>query len=159
MYSIVLLMLRCPSACLTKARLTLPATRCDASECFRICGCRFSAEIVSLLFGRRPGARGQSLRSLCGFLTRIFHAISAQSRGSRAIGEILFAMNLQQKFRKMFVFREKVWGERRGLNPRPSVPQTDALPAELRSPHVDWKQFNTFFITLLLFACLQSKAA
>jgi hypothetical protein len=26
------------------------------------------------------------------------------------------------------------WGERRGLNPRPSVPQTDALPAELRSP-------------------------
>ena len=29
---------------------------------------------------------------------------------------------------------EKNWGERRGLNPRPSVPQTDALPAELRSP-------------------------
>src|SRR4030088_967310 len=28
----------------------------------------------------------------------------------------------------------KNWGERRGLNPRPSVPQTDALPAELRSP-------------------------
>jgi hypothetical protein len=26
------------------------------------------------------------------------------------------------------------WGERRGLYPRPSVPQTDALPAELRSP-------------------------
>jgi hypothetical protein len=37
------------------------------------------------------------------------------------------------------------WGERRDLNPRPSVPQTDALPAELRSPPgeyysttVDW---------------------
>src|ERR1700691_4730266 len=30
--------------------------------------------------------------------------------------------------------REESWGERRGLNPRPSVPQTDALPAELRSP-------------------------
>src|SRR5271170_387615 len=29
------------------------------------------------------------------------------------------------------------WGERRGLNPRPSVPQTDALPAELRSPPSD----------------------
>ena len=28
----------------------------------------------------------------------------------------------------------KVWGERWDLNPRPSVPQTDALPAELRSP-------------------------
>src|ERR1700722_1757790 len=28
------------------------------------------------------------------------------------------------------------WGERRGLNPRPSVPQTDALPAELRSPQL-----------------------
>src|SRR6202041_1405411 len=28
------------------------------------------------------------------------------------------------------------WGERRGLNPRPSVPQTDALPAELRSPQM-----------------------
>jgi hypothetical protein len=31
----------------------------------------------------------------------------------------------------------KCWGERRGLNPRPSVPQTDALPAELRSPKPD----------------------
>src|SRR6185437_12283473 len=30
-----------------------------------------------------------------------------------------------------------VWGERWDLNPRPSVPQTDALPAELRSP--PWK--------------------
>src|SRR5271156_4186320 len=30
--------------------------------------------------------------------------------------------------------RWRNWGERRGLNPRPSVPQTDALPAELRSP-------------------------
>jgi hypothetical protein len=28
----------------------------------------------------------------------------------------------------------KVWGERWDLNPRPSVPQTDALPTELRSP-------------------------
>jgi hypothetical protein len=28
----------------------------------------------------------------------------------------------------------RVWGERWDLNPRPSVPQTDALPAELRSP-------------------------
>ena len=27
-----------------------------------------------------------------------------------------------------------IWGERWDLNPRPSVPQTDALPAELRSP-------------------------
>src|SRR5581483_335563 len=33
-------------------------------------------------------------------------------------------------------------GERRDLNPRPSVPQTDALPAELRSPHADCKQFS-----------------
>src|SRR5271154_7447633 len=29
---------------------------------------------------------------------------------------------------------ERNWGERWDLNPRPSVPQTDALPAELRSP-------------------------
>ena len=28
------------------------------------------------------------------------------------------------------------WGERWDLNPRPSVPQTDALPTELRSPQV-----------------------
>jgi hypothetical protein len=28
-------------------------------------------------------------------------------------------------------------GERWDLNPRPSVPQTDALPAELRSPQVE----------------------
>lgn len=27
------------------------------------------------------------------------------------------------------------WGERRGSNPRPPVPQTGALPAELRPPH------------------------
>jgi hypothetical protein len=27
------------------------------------------------------------------------------------------------------------WGGRRGLNPRHSVPQTDALPAELLPPH------------------------
>ena len=30
--------------------------------------------------------------------------------------------------------QEVSWGERWDLNPRPSVPQTDALPAELRSP-------------------------
>jgi hypothetical protein len=36
----------------------------------------------------------------------------------------------------------KIWGERRGLNPRPSVPQTDALPAELRSPQTKYTQFR-----------------
>jgi hypothetical protein len=30
----------------------------------------------------------------------------------------------------------KIWGERWDLNPRPSVPQTDALPTELRSPQI-----------------------
>ena len=30
--------------------------------------------------------------------------------------------------------QRKDWGERWDLNPRPSVPQTDALPTELRSP-------------------------
>jgi uncharacterized membrane protein YeaQ/YmgE (transglycosylase-associated protein family) len=35
------------------------------------------------------------------------------------------------------------WGERWDLNPRPSVPQTDALPAELRSPPGEYKQFTT----------------
>src|ERR1700722_5808663 len=40
----------------------------------------------------------------------------------------------------------KSWGERRGLNPRPSVPQTDALPAELRSPHAEWKQFTLLLL-------------
>ena len=29
------------------------------------------------------------------------------------------------------------WGGRRGLNPRHSVPQTDALPAELLPPQLD----------------------
>src|SRR3984893_17872047 len=38
--------------------------------------------------------------------------------------------------------RRKIWGERRGLNPRPSVPQTDALPAELRSPRTKYTQFS-----------------
>src|ERR1700675_445934 len=39
----------------------------------------------------------------------------------------------------------RVWGERRGLNPRPSVPQTDALPAELRSPPLKYVQFRLHF--------------
>jgi hypothetical protein len=34
------------------------------------------------------------------------------------------------------------WGERRGLNPRHSVPQTDALPAELRPPRHFVHAFN-----------------
>lgn len=31
-------------------------------------------------------------------------------------------------------YEGKKWGDRRGLNPRPSAPQADALPTELRSP-------------------------
>ena len=39
------------------------------------------------------------------------------------------------KLRSIFKsLRAKGWGERWDLNPRRSVPQTDALPAELRSP-------------------------
>jgi hypothetical protein len=38
------------------------------------------------------------------------------------------------------------------LNPRPSVPQTDALPTELRSPLLNLKQFSTIFPRPLLFA-------
>src|SRR5690348_9219163 len=38
---------------------------------------------------------------------------------------------------------KEFWGERRDLNPRPSVPQTDALPAELRSPPPGYKDFIT----------------
>ena len=41
------------------------------------------------------------------------------------------------------------WGERRGLNPRPSVPQTDALPAELRSPH---GKTSMFMLVIEVFA-------
>ena len=33
---------------------------------------------------------------------------------------------------------EGTWGERWDLNPRPSEPQSDALPAELRSPPTGW---------------------
>ncbi len=37
--------------------------------------------------------------------------------------------------RETFFFGEGfVWGERRGLNPRPLEPQSRALPAELRPP-------------------------
>jgi hypothetical protein len=39
------------------------------------------------------------------------------------------------------------WGGRRGSNPRHSVPQTDALPAELRPPVADSKQFTLLFPT------------
>ena len=51
----------------------------------------------------------------------------------------------QGRMRKDFVFKWKGWGERRDLNPRPSVPQTDALPAELRSPPSDYKDFIPAF--------------
>jgi hypothetical protein len=34
---------RCPTACFTKARFTLLATRWEQMECFKICGCFFSA--------------------------------------------------------------------------------------------------------------------
>src|SRR5271155_17309 len=44
---------------------------------------------------------------------------------------------VQSELGENFVNDWKDWGERRGLNPRPSVPQTDALPAELRSPPSD----------------------
>ena len=54
---------------------------------------------------------------------------------------------------------EGVWGERRDLNPRPSVPQTDALPAELRSPPIVIANSLTLFFMLPPFACFQSKVA
>lgn len=38
------------------------------------------------------------------------------------------------KARRISMNFADVWGERWDLNPRPSVPQTDALPTELRSP-------------------------
>ena len=41
--------------------------------------------------------------------------------------------------------KKKGWGERRDLNPRPSVPQTDALPAELRSPPLNADSLTLFF--------------
>jgi hypothetical protein len=44
------------------------------------------------------------------------------------------ATSVQSEKRSLPLSLWKNWGERRGLNPRPSVPQTDALPAELRSP-------------------------
>src|SRR5258707_2342470 len=37
------------------------------------------------------------------------------------------------------------WGGRRGLSPRHSVTQTDALPAELLPPPIDNKQFTLLF--------------
>ncbi len=39
----------------------------------------------------------------------------------------------------------KDWGGRRGLNPRHSVPQTDALPAELLPPLTDNKHLTLLF--------------
>lgn len=36
------------------------------------------------------------------------------------------------------------WGERRGLNPRHLVPQTNALPAELHPPLILSIYFNFF---------------
>ena len=39
---------RCPKACRISARLAFPATRCEASECFRTCGWRFSTDRPAL---------------------------------------------------------------------------------------------------------------
>ena len=39
------------------------------------------------------------------------------------------------------------WGERWDLNPRPSVPQTDALPTELRSPQIRSVRFPACYST------------
>src|SRR6267143_5860432 len=40
----------------------------------------------------------------------------------------------REKSREVLFSIVKGWGGRRGLNPRHSVPQTDALPAELLPP-------------------------
>jgi hypothetical protein len=41
---------------------------------------------------------------------------------------------------------ERDWGGRRGLNPRHSVPQTDALPAELLPPTFDLPSLRYFLV-------------
>jgi hypothetical protein len=57
---------------------------------------------------------------------------SCQSFGPRFVHK-LGRVN-HYKFEIGFVLLGICWGGRRGLNPRHSVPQTDALPAELLPP-------------------------
>lgn len=55
-YCIVDVIERCPSTWRANARLTFSATKCDASECFKTCGWRFSsAKRASAAIARKMG--------------------------------------------------------------------------------------------------------
>ena len=74
------------------------------------------------------------------------HAENFPARGRTSLGskrEPAFLKERNCTLHRSFLSQWKeYWGERRGLNPRPSVPQTDALPAELRSPQTKYTQFR-----------------
>jgi hypothetical protein len=67
----------------------------------------------------------------------LFEIVAAQFVPSSELGTTKWPFN-KCKCKSLKEF----WGERRDLNPRPSVPQTDALPAELRSPPIETKVFS-----------------
>ena len=63
---------------------------------------------------------------------RNLHFASELNTFGQALGTIFqHALILPLNYRR---FVGEFWGGRRGLNPRHSVPQTDALPAELLPP-------------------------
>ena len=64
----------------------------------------------------------------CAIVVQKLASFASQKKG----GTVLFSVG-------------KIWGGRRGLNPRHSVPQTDALPAELLPPLTDNRQFTLLF--------------
>jgi hypothetical protein len=61
-------------------------------------------------------------------------APNSERRTRSGLGSFFIAQRVRSETSATSVVKGRNWGERRGLNPRPSVPQTDALPAELRSP-------------------------
>ena len=80
-----------------------------------------------------------NLRCNCGATLKVTHGARARLCKQCAKFPVL---SEQPGISKDFIFSLEGWGERRGLNPRPSVPQTDALPAELRSPQTKYTQFR-----------------
>src|SRR5215475_3100267 len=55
---------------------------------------------------------------------------------------VLYVLDLNGSEKKWGLYNcLKIWGGRRGLNPRHSVPQTDALPAELLPPHCNYRTY------------------
>lgn len=88
------------------------------------------------------GAAAKSIQDLAGHQSTAIHYLHL------APGELRNAISLLEAGRQVGTKPKnepkqlKAWGERRGLNPRPSDPQSDALPIELRPPYSVFRSYS-----------------